>query len=296
MTDKNLEQRVKRLQLKTRFPVEHLLAGEYRSVFKGRGMDFDELREYVPGDDVRVIDWNVTARTGQPHIRRYIEERELAVWFLVDISASCLTGGGKRSKRDVVHEITALLALSAARNNDRTGLILFSDRIEHVVPARKGLQHTMRLLNDLLEVEPKGRGTAIQPALDCVGHLVRKRTLVIVVSDFQLECNRDQLGPTGFRHDLIAVAVNDPAENRPPACGLTAVIDSESGEERLCDFTEAVQDEFAESYVAHRERVKEEFFSVGADVIELTTESDCVEALTLFFRNRIRRKQDESGG
>ena len=296
MTENNLDQRINRLQLQTRYPVEHLLAGEYRSVFKGRGMDFDELREYVPGDDVRVIDWNVTARTGQPYIRRYIEERELSVWFLVDISASCLAGGGSRSKRDVVHEITALLALSAARNNDRTGLILFSDRIEHVVPARKGVQHTMRLLNDLLKVEPEGRGTELQPALDCVGHLVKKRTLVIVISDFQLDCNRDQLGPVGFRHDLIAVAVNDPAESHPPACGLTAVADSETGEEQLCDFTKSNQVQFTSSYKARRERIKEEFLSVGSDVIELKTQSDCVEALTLFFRNRIRRMQDESGG
>ena len=296
MTESNLEQRINRLQLRTRYPVEHLLAGEYRSVFKGRGMDFDELREYVPGDDVRVIDWNVTARTGQPYIRRYIEERELAVWFLVDVSASCLAGGGDRSKRDVVHEITALLGLSAARNNDRTGLILFSDRVEHVLPSRKGLQHTMRLLNDLMKVEPRGRGTALRPALDCINHLVQKRTLIIVISDFQLECDRDLLGPTGFRHDLIAVAVNDPAEIRPPACGLTAVADCESGEERICDFTASVQREFSSSFAARRAGIRDDFLSVGADFMELTTESDCVETLTLFFRNRLRRMQDESGG
>ncbi len=296
MNDSNLEQRISRLQLRTRFPVEHLLAGEYRSVFKGRGMDFDELREYAPGDDVRVIDWNVTARSGRPHIRRYIEERELALWFLADVSASFLAGGGERSKRDTAQEIIALLGLSAVRNSDRCGVILFSDRVEHVLPARKGMPHMMHLLNDLLRFTPAGRGTALQPALDCVNHLARRRALVVVVSDFQTECRSDQLGPAGFRHDLIAVAVNDPAERSPPLCGLTAVADSESGDERLCDFTPAMQSAFVGSFTSRRTEIKEAFLGVGADFIELTTESDCVEALTQFFRNRLRRTRDESGG
>ncbi len=296
MTDKNLDQRIKHLHLRTRYPVEHLLAGEYRSVFKGRGMDFDELREYAPGDDVRVIDWNVTARVGHPYIRRYIEERELALWFLVDVSASMLTGAGNRTKMDAVQEITALLALAAARNNDRAGLILFSDRVEHILPTRKGIQHTMRLLSDLIGVQPSGRGSALEPALDCVGHLIHKRTLIIVISDFLFDCTRDQLGSTGFRHDLIAVAVNSPAEITPPTCGLTAVADAESGEEKIYDFTDRLRREFADSFAAHRAYVKDEFLSVGADFMELTTESDCVETLTLFFRNRLRRMQDEAGG
>jgi uncharacterized protein (DUF58 family) len=259
-------------------------------------MDFDELREYTPGDDVRVIDWNVTARTGKPHIRRYIEERELSVWFLVDTSASCRSGSGERTKWDAVHEVVALLGLSATRNNDRAGLIMFSDRVEHVVPARKGLQHTMRLLNDLMSIVPQGRSTSLEVALDCVGHLVSKRSLIFVISDFLLDCNRDQLGTTGFKHDLVAIAVNDAVEHHPPVCGLTAVVDSESGEERLCDFSRSFQNEFTACFVNHRRVVKEEFMSVGADMIELETTSDCVEALTLFFRNRLRRTDDESGG
>jgi uncharacterized protein (DUF58 family) len=296
MTDNNLDQRLKHLHLRTRYPVEHLLAGEYRSVFKGRGMDFDELREYALGDDVRVIDWNVTARVGHPYIRRYIEERELALWFLVDVSASMLTGTGNRTKMDAVQEITALLALAAARNNDRAGLILFSDRVEHILPTCKGIRHTMRLLNDLIGVQPSGRGSALVPALDCVGHLIHKRTLIIVISDFLFDCTRDQLGSTGFRHDLIAVAVNSPAEIIPPVCGLTAVADAESGEEKMYDFTDRLRREFAASFAVHRAYVKDEFLSVGADFMELTTESDCVDTLTLFFRNRLRRMQDEAGG
>jgi len=174
----DMDKRLRQLQLQTRYPVEHLLAGEYRSVFKGRGMDFDEIWPYSPGDDVRTIDWNVTARTGHPHIRRYIEERELAVWFLVDTSASCRTGHGERTKWDAMHEVAALLTLSATRNNDRTGLILFSDRLEQVIPPRKGRMHAMRLLNDLLKAKPQGRTTDLQPALDALAHLNQRLELI----------------------------------------------------------------------------------------------------------------------
>jgi uncharacterized protein (DUF58 family) len=231
----DLDKKLRQLQLQTRYPVEHLLAGEYRSVFKGRGMDFDEIRPYEPGDDVRTIDWNVTARTGHPHIKRYIEERELAVWFLVDTSASCRTGHGERTKWDAIHEITAMLTLSATRNNDRTGLILFSDRVEQVIPPRKGSLHAMRLLNDLIKSEPQGRETNLQPALDALAHLARRRSLVFIISDFLFDTGREQLGAMGFRQDLIAVAVNDRQEIAPPVCGLVAVADSETGETMLCD-------------------------------------------------------------
>ncbi|MDD2601290.1 MAG: hypothetical protein PHO37_19065, partial [Kiritimatiellae bacterium] len=203
---------------------------------------------------------------------------------------------GASSKWETVHEIVALLSLSAAHNHDRAGLIMFSDQVEHVLPARKGLQHSLRLLNDLLSVVPQARGSSLQPALDCVGHLSRKRALIFVISDFLLDCNREQLGPTGYRHDLVAIAVNDAIERQPPLCGLTAVMDVESGEERLCDFTDGFQREFAGSFEHHRSMVKSAFLSVNADMIEVDSKSDCVEALTLFFRNRMRRMQAESGG
>lgn len=291
-----MDRRLRQLQLQTRYPVEHLLAGEYRSVFKGRGMDFDEIRPYEKGDDVRTIDWNVTARTGKPHIKRYIEERELAVWFLVDTSASCRTGHSERTKWDVMHEITALLTLSAIRNNDRVGLILFSDRIEHINPPRKGRIHAMHLLSDLLHSKPQGKQTNIQPALDALAHLARRRSLVFLLSDFLFDINRDQLGQTGFRQDLIAVAVNDPQEIEPPACGLAAVQDSETGEQMLCDFNQKHQKDYRHAFVQHRAALKTELGAISADLIELTTQSDCAEALTLFFRNRLRRTADETGG
>ena len=292
----DLDKRLRQLQLQTRYPVEHLLAGEYRSVFKGRGMDFDEIRPYEPGDDVRTIDWNVTARTSHPHIKRYIEERELAVWFLVDTSASCRTGHGERTKWDAIHEITAMLTLSATRNNDRTGLILFSDRVEQVIPPRKGSLHAMRLLNELLKAEPQGRATNLQPALDALAHLARRRSLVFIISDFLFDTGREQLGAMGFRQDLIAVAVNDPLEMAPPVCGLVAVADSETGETMLCDLNRNHQDDYGNSFAKQRTALKTELDAVGADLIELDTQGNCAEALTLFFRNRLRRTADETGG
>jgi len=292
----DLDKKLRQLQLQTRYPVEHLLAGEYRSVFKGRGMDFDEIRPYTPGDDVRSIDWNVTARTGHPHIKRYIEERELAVWFLVDTSASCRTGHGARTKWDAIHEITALLTLSATRNNDRTGLILFSDHIEHINPPRKGRLHAMHLLSDLLKSKPQGKKTDLQPALDALAHLSRRRSLVFLISDFLFDTNRDQLGLPGFRQDLIAVAVNDLQEMTPPVCGLAAVADSETGETLLCDFNRAHQASYSEAFTARRDQLKTELDAVGADLIELESQTNCAETLALFFRNRLRRTNSESGG
>lgn len=292
----DMDQRLLQLQLQTRYPVEHLLAGEYRSVFKGHGMDFDEIRPYEKGDDVRSIDWNVTARTGKPHVKRFIEERELAVWFLVDTSASCRTGHGSRTKWDVLHEICALLALSAVRNNDRVGLILFSDRVEHINPPRKGRMNAMHMLSDLLHAEPQGTATDLQPALDALAHLARRRSLVFILSDFLFDTPRDQLGAVSFRQDLIAIAVNDSQEIDPPVCGLTAVQDSETGKTMFCDLSRARRSDYTQAFSTRRETLKEELNTIGTDLIELTPESDCAEALTLFFRNRLRRTADETGG
>ncbi len=292
----DMDTHLRQLQLKTRYPVEHLLAGEYHSVFKGRGIDFDEIRAYAPGDDVRSIDWNVTARTGHPHIKRYIEERELAVWFLVDASASCLTGHGDRTKRDVMQEITALLAFSAVRNQDRVGLILFSDDIERIVPPRKGRLHAQSLLSTLLTTTPKGRKTDITPALDALAHLSRRRSLVFLISDFLFEPGHDALVRTGFRQDLVAIAVNTPSERTPPNCGLAALEDAETGETILCDFTEPYRDTYTEAFTQQRQALKAELEQAGADLVEVSTEHDCAEALTRFFRNRFRRTADETGG
>ncbi|MCP3974932.1 MAG: DUF58 domain-containing protein, partial [bacterium] len=204
-------------------------------------MDFDEIRSYHPGDEVRSIDWNVTARTGHPHIKRYIEERELAVWLVVDASASCrITAQGPsetgRTKWDTINELSALLTFSAIHNHDRVGMILCSDRVEQILQPRKGRQHALRLLSDLLAAEPRNKGSDPAPALDAILHMAQRRVLVLMLSDFLFDMDREQLGALAFRHDLVGVAVNHPSEIEPPPCGLAAVRDSETGEALVADF------------------------------------------------------------
>ena len=291
-----LDQRLRQLQLRTRYPVEHLLAGEYRSVFKGRGMDFDEIRPYHPGDEVRSIDWNVTARTGRPYIKRYIEERELAVWLVVDASASCRIAAPGRTKWDAIHELAALLTLSATRNHDRVGMIVCSNRVEQILQPRKGRQHALRLLADLLAVQPCNPGSDPAPAFDALLHMARRRVLVLMLSDFLFDIDRQQLGPVAFRHDLVGIAVNDPGEKEPPPCGLAAVRDSETGESLVVDLGLTGRDACRSAFGDRRAHLREEFTAVRADLLELDTRSDCAEELARFFRHRLRRTADETGG
>jgi uncharacterized protein (DUF58 family) len=288
--------RLRRIRLRTRHPVEHLLAGEYRSVFKGGGMDFDELRLYDAGDDVRAIDWNVTARSGRVHVRRYVEERELAVWIVLDVSASCRPRGGAGAKADMQVETAALIAFSALHNHDRVGLILFSDRVERIVPPRRGRHHGSRVLAAMLEVEPAGRGTDPRPALDAVGHLIRRRALVFLLSDFLFDVEGVELARAGFRQDLIAIAVNDPGEMDPPDCGLAWIEDAESGERMLCDFSPEHREAYRGAFAARREQQRAALAAAGADFIEMDTLSDPVATLAEFFRHRLRRVAGEIGG
>ena len=292
----SIDQRLRQLQLRTRYPVEHLLAGEYRSVFKGRGLDFDEICPYHPGAEVRSIDWNVTARTGRPYIKRYIEERELAVWLVVDASASCRIAAPGRTKWDAIHELAALLTLSATRNHDRVGMIVCSDRVEQILQPRKGRQHALRLLADLLAIQPRNPGSDPRPALDALLHMARRRVLVLMLSDFLFDMDRQQLGPVAFRHDLVGIAVNDPGEKEPPPCGLAAVRDSETGESLVVDLGLAGRDACKNAFGARRARLRDEFAAVRADFLELDSHSDCAEGLTRFFRHRLRRTADETGG
>ena len=291
-----IDQRLRQIQLRARHPVEHLLAGEYRSVFKGRGMDFDEIRSYHPGDEVRTIDWNVTARTGRPYVKQYVEERELVVWLIVDASASCRVVAPGRTKWDTLHELGTLLTLSAIHNHDRVGMILWSDRVEQILPPRKGRQHAMRLLTDLLSVQPRSRGSDPTAALDAVLHMCQRRVLVLMLSDFLFDINREQLGPMAFRHDLIGIAVNHPSEIEPPACGLAAVRDCETGEAVVADFGRAGREICRQTFHTRRARLREEFAAVRADLLELDTRSDCADALAGFFHHRLRRTADETGG
>jgi uncharacterized protein (DUF58 family) len=291
-----LDQRLHQLELRTRYRVEHLLAGEYRSVFKGRGMDFDEICPYQPGDEVRSIDWNVTARTGRPYTKRYTEERELVVWLIVDASASCRIAAPGRTKWDALHELAALLTLSATRNHDRVGMILCSDRVEQILPPRKGRQHALRLLSDLLAAEPGSLGSDPGPALDALLHLARRRVLVVLLSDFLFDLDHQQLAAAAFRHDLVGIAVNQPGEMEPPPCGLSAVRDAETGATLIADLGVRGSKVCKNAFDARRARLREEFTAVRADLLELDTDSDCAEELARFFRRRIRRTADETGG
>ena len=220
---------VKLLELRTRGLVNSLFTGEYHSVFKGQGMEFAEVREYQPGDDVRSIDWNVTARMGKPYVKRYIEERELTVMLAVDLSGSERFGTRARFKSELASELAAVLAMSAIRNNDRVGAVLFTDRIEHVVPPRKGRRHALRVMRDLLAFEPEGRGTDLAGALEYAGRMLKHKAIIFVVSDFQSADLEQPLKLLAQRHDVVAVTVDDPSEQHLPDIGLARFVDPETG-------------------------------------------------------------------
>lgn len=286
-----VEQALRRLQIRCRWPVEHLLAGEYRSVFKGRGVEFEELREYAFGDDVRAIDWRSLARTGRPHIRRYIEEREQSFILAVDVSASSAFGSGERTKRDATQETAALLAWSAARNKDRVGLLLFTDGVEHFIPPARGRNHVLRAIADLAGHQPARKTTDIASALDFIGHVTRKRSIVFLFSDFLTTGYEEPLRMLSRRHDLTAVLVRDPAEQRLPAGGLVRMADAEDGTRCLVD---ADTDLMLNRGPA--ERIKRVCQDADIDYFETGPHLDCVETLSTYFHNRRRRALDETGG
>jgi len=235
MIPREILRKVRRIEIRTRKLVNDSLAGGYHSVFKGRGMEFSEVREYQFGDDVRTIDWNVTSRMGHPYIKKYVEERELTVILVVDVSGSNRFGSTAQVKSEVMAEICALLAFSATRNNDRVGLILFTDRVEKFVPPRKGRRHVLRVVREILYHEPEGRGTDIAGALDYLGRLVRRRAVVFLVSDFLAEAYESSLRITNRVHDLVALVVQDPRESEIPDVGLIALEDAETGQVRVAD-------------------------------------------------------------
>jgi uncharacterized protein (DUF58 family) len=286
-----VEQALRRLQIRCRRPVEHLLAGEYRSVFKGRGMEFDELREYTAGDDVRTIDWRSLARTGRPHTRRYIEERENSFILAVDVSASAAFGSGERAKRDAAQEAAALLAWSAARNKDRVGLLLFTREAELFIPPARGRNHVLRVINELVEFRPAHKTTDLAAALDFIGRVTRKRSIVFLFSDFLCAGYEESLRLLARRHDVTALLVRDPAEQHLPAGGLVQLRDAETGRERLVD---------ADAAAALSREPGERFAQVcreaDLDHLEIGPQLDCVEALSAYFHNRRRRIIDETGG
>jgi uncharacterized protein (DUF58 family) len=283
---------VKLLELRTRGLVNSLFTGEYRSVFKGQGMEFSEVREYQPGDEVRSIDWNVTARMRKPYVKRYIEERELTMMLVVDLSGSERFGTRKRFKSELASELAAVLAMSAIRNNDRVGAVLFTDRIEHVVPPRKGRRHALRLMRDLLAFEPVGRGTDIAAAVDYAGKMLVHKAIIFLVSDFQEEELERPLKLLAQRHDVVAVTVDDPSERELPDLGLARFVDPESGLTLDVDTDDpAVRAHFAEAVADEITARKRLLRRLAIDEIPLHTDGGVVDPLIKFFRTRETRSR-----
>jgi uncharacterized protein (DUF58 family) len=290
MLTREVLRQVRRLQLRARRAVEDPLGGAYRSVFKGSGIAFEEVREYQPGDDIRSIDWNVTARMGHPFIKRYVEERELTVMLLVDASASLGFGTAEQSKRDVVAEIGALLTLCAAGSNDRIGLVICTDRVEKFVPPRKGARHALRVIRDLFVFRPEHPGTDLGAGLDFVNRVTRRRVLLFLFSDFLATGYERALERTGHRHDVVAVVVSDPREHELPAVGLLEVQDAETGESLIVDTSSA---RFREAF-QRRQRERRQAFEQRArghriDLLDVSTAGEHLDALIRFFRRRERR-------
>jgi uncharacterized protein (DUF58 family) len=289
---KTLLKKVRRIEIKTRHAVNDVFAGRYHSVFKGRGMEFDEVREYIPGDDIRAIDWNVTARTGVPHIKKFVEEREMTVMLLVDVSGSNDFGSTGQLKRDLSAEVAAMLAFSATRNNDRIGLILFSDRVEKYIPPRKGSPHVLRIIREVLTHEPQNAGTDAQPALDYLNHVITRKAVTFLISDFIFpsDCER-ALKITSRRHDLIAVSIADRRERAWPRAGLIEWQDPETKERVLVDTSSAaVRRALLIEQEDRSDRLQRTLRRAGVDWIELFTGEPYDRAFMKFFRQRSRRR------
>ncbi|HEU4648957.1 MAG TPA: DUF58 domain-containing protein [Gemmatimonadales bacterium] len=290
MTPEQVAAEVRRLEITTRQLVRDLVAGEYASAFRGTGIEFAEVREYLPGDDVRMIDWKVTARLGSAFVKRYHEEREVGVLLVVDASASGMFGSRVRTKRELATEVAAVLGLAAARSNDRVGLALFTDRVERFVPPAKGRRQALRLMSELLAFEPAGRGTDLAGSLRFLEPMLRRRSVLFVVSDFLAQGWHDPFARISRRHDVIAVQIVDPRERTLPAAGLITLRDPESGAWRAVDTdSAAVRDGFRRRMQEWDAAFERGLHECGADLIRLETAAPYAEPLISFFRRRERR-------
>jgi uncharacterized protein (DUF58 family) len=282
--------RIRRIEIFTRRKVNDVFSGEYHSVFKGQGMEFDKVREYQPGDDVRLIDWNVTARMGVPYIKRYVEERELVVMFLLDVSASGRFGTQARTKIDTAAEISALLAFSAIQNNDKVGAIVFSDGVEEYIPPDKGRRHVLRLVRNVLFHRPAGRGTDISVALEYLLRVMKRRAIVFVLSDFVAADFSKPLAMAASKHDLVAIRIGDSRERDLGEAHLVRLWDQERGVERIVDLSNRERRErYSRLVESERQRLTSLFNRYGVDSIEVDTGDDYTKPLTTFFQARARR-------
>jgi uncharacterized protein (DUF58 family) len=289
-TPAEILKKIRTLEIKTRGLVETAFAGDYHSVFKGRGMNFEDVREYQPGDEIRTIDWNVTARLGTAYVKKFTEERELTVILVVDVSASGNFGSRMQSKRELAAEVACLLAFSAIRNNDKVGLILFTDRVELFIPPKKGRSHTLRLIREILFFEPQGRGTEPALALDYLNNIVTRRAVVFFISDFQAPDFSRALAVSGRRHDFIAIHIRDEREKVLPNIGIITLEDAETGEQiEINTADRGTRGRFTDLADENETDLARTLRRNNIDAIALQTGKDYLPALRSFFKQRVRR-------
>lgn len=291
MIDKELFQKIKRIQITTSRMVTDVFAGQYHSVFKGRGIEFEEVREYQPGDDIRSIDWNVTARMGSPFIKKFVEERELTVMFLLDMSHSCAFGTVNSLKSKLAAELCSVLAFSAIKNNDKVGLIAFTDHVEKFIPARKGTTHVLRVIREALYLKPEGKGTNISAALDYLSKVTTRKTVTFIISDFYAENFKKSLSVANKRHDIVAVSVTDPREVELPNVGIMQFEDAETGKVRFVDTTDSkTRLAYADNAAARLKERQRLLRSINVDSIDIRTDLPYTKSLYTFFRMREKRR------
>ncbi|MGB8656354.1 MAG: DUF58 domain-containing protein [Candidatus Zixiibacteriota bacterium] len=290
MLPKEIISKVRRIEIRTKRLVNDVFSGEYHSIFKGRGMEFEEVREYQPGDDVRIIDWNVTARYGFPYIKKFKEERELTVMLLVDASSSGEFGTALRMKGEIAAELCSVLAFSAIKNNDRVGMIIFTDRVEKYVPPKKGSSHVLRLIREVLYFKPQHQRTDINCALEYLGRVIKRRSVVFLVSDFLSGGYDKMLAIANKKHDLVAIKVTDPRETELPDVNFIELEDTETGEQILIDTrSPEVRKSFEERAWREQTRMDKGFRSIDLDHIYISTDRPYVEPLMTFFKVRAKR-------
>jgi len=290
MIPKEILKKVRQIEIRTGRLVNDVFAGKYESVFKGRGMEFHEVREYVPGDDIRSIDWNVTARTGHPHVKKFVEERELTILLMADMSGSGYFGSAEKMKRDVMAEIGALLAFSAIKNNDKVGLLLFTDKVEKFIAPKKGRPHVLRVIRELLYHEAKGKKTSINTALEYLGKVLKKKTVVFLISDFIDSGYEKLLRILNKRHDIIGISISDPRETHLPSIGLLEFEDAETGERLYLDSSDDfLRNELKKRRDSFVESRNKAFKSMSMDSVDISTDRSYIKPLILFFRTRAKR-------
>lgn len=287
METSDLLKKVRKIELKTRGLSNHIFAGEYHTAFKGKGMAFSEVREYQPGDDIRTIDWNVTARFNTPFIKVFEEERELTVMLIIDVSGSKNFGTQKQMKQELVTELSAVLAFSAIQNNDKIGVIFFSDKVEKFIPPKKGKSHILRIIRELIAFDPENKGTDIGEALRYFNNVIKKRAVCFVISDFMSDNFEAPLKIANKKHDVVTIRINDKREEELPDIGLVQMKDAETGEVKWIDTAnKLIRENYQKNYLRNMEEVNQLFKNSGVDTIQLRTDMDYIKPLIQFFKRR----------